>query len=120
MDAFRAIHRRMRQHKAFRNARLQHDAVAAQLDAVLRENMRQTRKPLCLVASPSNTVFFDGSPRDIVLAFAASGEDVHPASVCLSVRTVLRSLRKHEANEKPAKKRRRTEGQMAEATLLVS
>lgn len=120
MDAFRTIHRRMREHHDFRTSRLEHDAEAAALDAALRADMREKRKPLCLVAAPSNTVFFHGSPHDIVTAFVALGEDVHPASVCLSVRAVVRSLRKHEVNGKPPKKRRRTEGEMAQATLLVS
>lgn len=120
MDVFRTIRIRMSEHAEHRLRSLERDAVAAELDAALRAHMRDKRKPLCLVSASSHTVFFHGSPADIVTAFAAAGEDVHPASVCLSVRAVRRSLRKHEPNEKPAKKRRRKEDQMAQATLLVS
>ena len=119
MDIFRSVHSRMLCHAEFRHQRLAADAEAAALDAQLRAEMRRCRKPLCLVASPSNTVIFKGSPLDILLAFAALEEDVHPASVCLSVRAVLRNIRKHQPNERPPKKRRKTE-KASGATLLVS
>jgi hypothetical protein len=119
MDIFRSVVRRLKDHASFRTERLTQDGEAAALDAELRAEMRRRRKPLCLVASPSNTVFFRGSPLDILTAFAALEEDVHPASVCLSVRAVLRSIRKHHPNETRPKKRRKT-AEEAGASLLVS
>jgi len=119
MDIFRSVFKRMKEHASFRAKRLEDDSDAAALDAELRAEMRRRRKPLCLVASPSNTVFFHGSPLDILTAFAALEEDVHPASVCLSVRAVVRSIRKHHPNEKRPKKRRKTAAE-AGASLLVS
>jgi hypothetical protein len=119
MDIFRSVHRRIKQHATFRAQRVSVDAEAAALDAELRAEMRRRRKPLCLIASPSNTVFFRGSPMDILNEFAKLEEDVHPASVCLSVRAVLRSIRKHQPNERRPKKRRKT-AEAAGATLLVS
>ena len=119
MDIFRSVLTRMRCHAEFRDQRLAAAAEAAALDAQLRAEMHRSRKPLCLVASPSNTVIFKGSPLDILVAFAALEEDVHPASVCLSVRAVMRSIRKHQPNERRPKKRRKT-AEASGATLLVS
>ncbi len=122
MDIFRSVHHRMKEHASFRDERLKHDAEAAAIDAELRAEMRRRRKPLCLIASPSNTVFFRGSPYHILLEFAKLEEDVHPASICLSVKTVLRSIRKNTPNERsrpPPKKRRKT-SEAQGATLLVS
>ena len=117
MESFRSVLHQLRAHAAFRAQRLQQDPEAAALAAALEAAMRQRRKPLCLVAWPSLAVFVKGSPVHILRSFDANGEALHPASVCLSVRAVLRSIRKH-TNERPKKRRKTASAQGA--ALLVS
>lgn len=110
MDLFRSVLSRMQQHKTFRDSCLAQDSAARVLDAQLKDAMRRERKPLCLVSASTLTVVYDGSPSDVLKAFEALGEDVHPASVCLSVRAVMRSLRKQQENgERPRKRAKKSE-----------
>ena len=100
METFRRVLREMKAVRAWRKARVENDGETASMDAELRERMVRHRKPLLLISAVSCQVFVHGSPYDVLRQFAQTGEPLHPASICLSKKAVLRSIRKYGESRK--------------------
>jgi len=98
-DVFDEVLARMRVFKEWKRNTFARDEQAAAMHAEIVERMTHSHRPLLLVSSPSLRVFC-GPPRRVLERFAHTGEDVHPASVCLSRRTVRQALQTRSRKRK--------------------
>ena len=97
---FESVLVRMVAYKQWKKHKFAADAEAAAMHAELVQRMTRAKHPLLLVSSHTLQVFC-GPPRQVLESFEKTGEDVHPASVCLSRRAVRLALEK-----RPRKKRK--------------